>query len=48
MRCTATEAVSGPTGTARAEDPLRKVFFFTELAEAVPVESEVSIDYGEI
>ncbi|QGH33393.1 hypothetical protein GI584_04785 [Gracilibacillus salitolerans] len=28
-------------GTARAEDPLGKVIFFTKLAEAVPTESEV-------
>ncbi|SFL41927.1 hypothetical protein SAMN04487943_101456 [Gracilibacillus orientalis] len=28
-------------GTARAEDPLGKVIFFTKLAEAVPAESEV-------
>ncbi len=30
-----------PMGTARAEDPLGKVGFFTKLAEAVPMESEV-------
>ncbi len=28
-------------GTARAEDPLGKVVFFTKLAEAVPMESGV-------
>ncbi len=28
-------------GTARAEDPLGKVLFFTKLAEAVPMESVV-------
>ncbi len=28
-------------GSARAEDPLGKVFFFTKLAEAVPTESAV-------
>ncbi|MGP4042459.1 hypothetical protein ACTWP4_21505 [Gracilibacillus sp. D59] len=28
-------------GTARAEDPLGKAVFFTKLAEAVPMESEV-------
>ncbi|QGH34878.1 hypothetical protein GI584_12895 [Gracilibacillus salitolerans] len=28
-------------GTARVEDPLGKVIFFTKLAEAVPTESEV-------
>ncbi len=28
-------------GTARAEDPLGKVGFFTKLAEAVPMESGV-------
>ena len=30
-----------PVETARAEDPLCEVVFFTQLAEAVPKESEV-------
>ncbi|WP_182199233.1 hypothetical protein [Paraliobacillus salinarum] len=33
-------SVPCPAGTARAEDPLGKVIFFTKLAEAVPAESE--------
>ncbi len=34
-------SVPCPMGTARAEDPLGKVGFFTKLAEAVPMESGV-------
>ncbi|SDB94387.1 hypothetical protein SAMN05421734_10357 [Pelagirhabdus alkalitolerans] len=32
-----------PAGTARAENPLRKVPFFPKLVEAVPAASEWSI-----
>ena len=35
-------------GTARIEDPLGKVVFFTKLAEAVPMESEVFCRSGYI
>ncbi|SFM18715.1 hypothetical protein SAMN04487943_109136 [Gracilibacillus orientalis] len=37
-----------PTGTARAEDPARKSTWFSEEAEAVPVESEVFCRSGDI
>ncbi len=36
----AEEKCDTPGGTARAEDPLGKVIFFTKLAEAVPPERE--------